>query len=210
MIALLIFLLATASSFDPVHIAPHHSSSSAPSASPPSHRTFLTSSSAPSASPPSRRTFLSSSIGAALLPLLPAAAPAAETRQGIAVTPLNAATNTFNGADFNGAPAPEGVSSIPYSSFLEALTKGEVAFVRFLAPDGDVAFATMKEPSAYFNKGEPLRIGEGMPLEQHRGYSTPLFVVRSVKDKGVPYTFEVPAMAKFRDGAGVSGGGRTQ
>jgi hypothetical protein len=59
--------------------------------------------------------------------------------------------------------------------------------VRFLAPDGDVAFATMKEPSAYFNKGEPLRIGEGMPLEQHRGYSTPLFVVRSVKDKGVPY-----------------------
>jgi hypothetical protein len=36
----------------------------------------------------------------------------------------------------------------------------------------------------------------GYPIEQHDGYSSPLFCVRAVKNANVPYTFVVPALMK--------------
>ena len=66
-----------------------------------------------------------------------------------------------------------------------------MTFVEFLAPDGDVAYATFKDGE------QKIRIGEGYPIEQHDGYSSPLFCVRAVKNAGVPYKFTVKGLAKY-------------
>lgn len=58
--------------------------------------------------------------------------------------------------------------SISYSDFLTKLQSDQVSFVSFLAPNGDVAYATLKQTSADGTSGgeaEPIRIGEGYPLE---------------------------------------------
>jgi len=38
----------------------------------------------------------------------------------------------------------------------------------------------------------------GYPVEESKGWSSPAFVIRSVKDKGVPYKFIVPELDKFK------------
>eukprot|EP00957_Ditylum_brightwellii_P196604 14979546-Ditylum_brightwellii.AAC.1 len=113
--------------------------------------------------------------------------------------------NAFNGLSFNYRGSEYGgldastlnEPSIPYKDFLAKLSAGEVEFVEFLAPDGDAAYATFtpKEGEA---KEKPIRIGEGFPIEQHDGWSSPAFVVRSLKEKGVPYKFTVPALAAYK------------
>jgi hypothetical protein len=65
-----------------------------------------------------------------------------------------------------------------------------VTFVEFLAPYGDVAYATLQS-----NNGRPIRVGAGYPIEQHDGYSSPAFAIRTVANAGVPYKFTVPALA---------------
>ena len=62
----------------------------------------------------------------------------------------------------------------------------QVEFVEFMAPNGDAAYATFK-PQEGENKEAPIRIGEGYPIEDPEGWSSPAFVVKSVKKKGVPY-----------------------
>jgi len=61
------------------------------------------------------------------------------------------------------------------------------------APDGDVAYATLKG-----KEGTPIRIGAGYPIEQHDGWSSPAFAVRTVKNAGVPYKFTVPGLEKYK------------
>ncbi len=65
-----------------------------------------------------------------------------------------------------------------------------------MAPDGDAAYVTFKAKEGGA-KASPIRIGEGYPVEQHDGYSSPMFCVRAVKNAGVPYKFTVPALAKI-------------
>ena len=93
--------------------------------------------------------------------------------------------------------------SITYADFNDKLKSGQIAFVEFLAPDGDVAYATIKTQSggdsatsSSTSSGNKVRIGEGYPIEQHDGYSSPMFCVRAVKNAGVPYKFVVPALMK--------------
>ena len=89
----------------------------------------------------SRRNAL---LGAAAL-LGPNVASAGETRQGVELTPFNSLAfqyrNSQNGG-LDGSTIAE--PSIPYSDFLDKLSTGGVEFVEFLAPDGDVAYATLK------------------------------------------------------------------
>mmetsp|Transcript_27192 Transcript_27192/g.31266 ORF Transcript_27192/g.31266 Transcript_27192/m.31266 type:complete len:218 (-) Transcript_27192:76-729(-) len=108
--------------------------------------------------------------------------------------------------------------SISYKDFLDKLTKGEVVFVEFLAPDGDVAYATVKvvEETTTVTKGEvgkdgeegqpittttsttvekKLRIGEGYPIELRDGISSPLFCIKAVKAANVPYKFTVKGLS---------------
>ena len=94
----------------------------------------------------SRRNALLSGAAAASAALLgPNVASAGETRQGVELTPFNSLAfqyrNSQNGG-LDGSAIAE--PSIPYSDFLDKLSTGGVEFVEFLAPDGDVAYATLK------------------------------------------------------------------
>jgi len=80
-------------------------------------------------------------------------------------------------------------ASIPYSEFLDKLNSGEVAFVEFLAPNGDAAYVTFKASNS-----SRIRIGEGYPMEDPLGWSSPAFVIKAVAKKGVPYKFVVPGL----------------
>jgi len=121
------------------------------------------------------------------------------TRGGVPLTPFNGLTfNYRGGTNNNGLDASTlNEPSIPYVDFLKRLDDGDVEFVEFLAPNGDAAYATFK-PKEGEEKSKPIRIGEGYPIEDPEGWSSPAFVVKSVKKKGVPYKFTVPALAKYK------------
>ena len=96
--------------------------------------------------------------------------------------PVEGESPTVDGSTINEA-------SIPYSEFLEKLSNDQVSFVEFLAPNGDAAYATMK------GDDKPIRIGEGYPIEDPLGWSSPAFVVKAVAKKSVPYKFVVPGLS---------------
>ena len=146
----------------------------------------------------SRRAFLTTGAAVAAAVIVPPTHPAnavqeAEYRQGVKVDAFNGLIFNYRGNDFNGLDAASigDEPSISYKDFNDKLRAGEVQSVEFLAPDGDVAYAVFKSDA-----GKKLRIGEGYPIEQHDGYSSPLFAVRAVKNAGVPYKFVVPSLAK--------------
>lgn len=149
-----------------------------------------------------RRGFLAG-VGGALTSIVASAQVASavqekETRQGIEVNAFNGLIFNYKGGDFNGLTASElGEPSVTYADFNEKLKAGEVEFVEFMAPDGDAAYVTFKAKEGEA-KQSPIRIGEGYPIEQHDGYSSPMFCVRTVKNAGVPYKFTVPALAKYK------------
>lgn len=144
-----------------------------------------------------RRSLLQASVAMATTLVSAAASASAvqepETRQGIPVTAFNGLIFNYRGSQYGGLEANElNEPSVSYKEFCERLSKGEVEFVEFLAPDGDAAYVTFKGDT-----GGPIRIGEGYPIEQHDGWSSPAFAVRTVKNAGVPYKFTVPALAKY-------------
>ena len=126
----------------------------------------------------------------------------AEVR-GTPVNAFNALAFQYRGSDFNGLTASDiDEPSISYQEFVSKLKSGEVLFVEFYAPDGDVAYATLKSPSNSpnnNNNNNKIRIGQGYPIEQHDGYSSPAFAIRTVKNANVPYKFVVPALAKSKE-----------
>ncbi|CAJ1934218.1 unnamed protein product [Cylindrotheca closterium] len=148
----------------------------------------------------SRRSFLSCALLVPSLLSMPQsswAAQEAEYRQGIEVNAFNGLIFNYRGGDFAGLDASTlNEPSIPYKTFCERLLKGEVDFVEFMAPDGDAAYVTFK-PKEGEGKVNPIRIGEGFPVEQHDGYSSPMFVVKTLKKYEIPYKFTVPGLAKF-------------
>jgi hypothetical protein len=141
-----------------------------------------------------RRSLLTTTAASFLaLSGLPFAARAetAEVR-GTKITPFNSLMFQYRGNDFGGLEESDIQGpSISYADFMVKLKAGDIDRVEFQAPDGDVAFCYIKGTT------EPLRIGSGYPIEQHDGYSSPLFAVRAVKNAGVPYKFVVPALAKI-------------
>ena len=82
--------------------------------------------------------------------------------------------------------------SITYADFLSKLESDKITHVTFLAPNGDKAYATVKNEDGTENK--PIRIGEGYPMEDPNGWSSPAFVVKAVAKRGVPYEFVVPGL----------------
>ena len=156
----------------------------------------------PKSSKLNRRSFVGESVvsGAVsgfLLSLLPKDHVAlADTGAEVRGTPVNAFNGLafqYRGSDFSGLPASDiNEPSISYQDFVSKLKSGDVQFVEFYAPDGDVAYATLK------SNHQKIRIGEGYPIEQHDGYSSPAFAIRTVKNANVPYKFVVPALAKSK------------
>jgi len=120
------------------------------------------------------------------------------TRGGVKLTPFNGLAFQYKGVDNNGLDASTlNEPSISYAEFLERMDKEEVEFVEFLAPNGDVAYVTFKSKEGA-SKEKPIRIGEGYPIEDPKGWSSPAFVVKSVKKKGVPFKFTLPMLANYK------------
>lgn len=112
----------------------------------------------------------------------------AEVR-GTAITPFNSLIFNYRGNDFGGLQASDlNEPSISYQDFMKRLQAGDIEFVEFMAPNGDIAYATLK------GENKSIRIGEGYPIEQADGWSSPAFVIRTVQNAGVPYQFTVPAL----------------
>ena len=123
---------------------------------------------------------------------------AAEDIRGIPLTPFNGLIFNYKGSDFAGLDASTlNEPSIPYQEFVQKLKGGQVAFVEFLAPYGDAAYVTFKDEKGNAS-GAPIRVGEGYPIEQHDGYSSPAFAIRTVVNEGVSYKFTVPGLAKYK------------
>jgi hypothetical protein len=142
----------------------------------------------------------------ALLTAQGAAAPAAGAAEvrGTAVTPFNSLAFQYRGGEFGGLRAEDvGEPSISYAEFSERLRRGDVAYVEFSAPFGDVARATIRRggdgggPADAAAATTTIRIGEGYPIEKHDGYSSPAFAIRAVQNAGVPYKFVVPGLDRY-------------
>lgn len=104
-----------------------------------------------------------------------------KTRGGVPLTPFNGLQFNYRGNQKNGLDASTlNEPSIPYLDFLKSLDQGEVEFVEFLAPNGDAAYATFKAKEGE-EKMKPIRIGEGYPIEDPEGWSSPAFVVKVSK-----------------------------
>jgi len=86
--------------------------------------------------------------------------------------------------------------SVPFIEFGEKMKNGEVAFVEFMAPNGETAYATFKDKESG-KESEPIRIGQGYPTGGKKSWSSPDYVIRSVSNYGVPYKFTVPMLAKY-------------
>lgn len=86
--------------------------------------------------------------------------------------------------------------SVPFIEFGEKMKNGEVLFVEFIAPYGEVAYVTFK-PKEGQPAPKPIRIGQGYPTTSKESWSSPDYVIRSVSNFGVPYKFTVPALKKF-------------
>jgi len=90
-----------------------------------------------------------------------------------------------------GAPKPTDEESVSFSAFVDAVNKGAVTMVDFYGPAGDKAYASFKE-------GGKIRIGEGFPMEIGNEPSSPLQVVRLLKQKEVPYKFHYLDNVKYQ------------
>lgn len=86
--------------------------------------------------------------------------------------------------------------SVPFIEFGQKMKDGEVTFVEFMAPNGEVAYATFKGKEG--KEEERLRIGQGYPTGGKNSWSSPDYVIRSVSNFGVPYKFTVPMLANYR------------
>jgi hypothetical protein len=141
---------------------------------------------------------------AIVVPSLQAKADTGAEVRGTKLTPLNGLAFNYRGTDYGGLTAAEiNEPSISYADFMVKLKAGEVELVEFLAPDGDAAYATLKPKAGGAGAGaagkeSPIRIGEGYPVEQHDGWSSPAFAVRAVKNAGVAYKFTVPALQAYK------------
>jgi len=110
------------------------------------------------------------------------------TRGGVKITPMNGLAFNYRGTDNPGLDASRlDEPSVSYAYFLDALDKGNVQFVEFFAPAGNVAYVTFKAIEGVCTNCRPVRIGEGYPVEDPRGFSSPAFVVKAVAKKEVPY-----------------------
>jgi hypothetical protein len=109
-----------------------------------------------------RRTVLCTGLALGTMMLgMPVYADTGAEVRGIGVNPFNSLIFQYRGSDYGGLKASDlNEPSIPYATFVERLKAGEVEFVEFLAPHGDVAYATFKTKNGE-GKSTPIRIGEG-------------------------------------------------
>jgi hypothetical protein len=140
-------------------------------------------SAAPSAfrgpSSPDRRAFAS----AALL----GAAFAAQAQASVFdSTCFGFGCNTYNGVDYGGMAAPTDEESIPFKDFMATLASPElrakVSKVDIYGAAGDRVYVTTAD-------GKRMRLGDGLPIEDSKGWSSSLWLVRILDNVSVPHTY---------------------
>lgn len=111
-------------------------------------------------------------------------------------TCLGFGCGSYNGPDYGGAPKLEtGEKNIDMPSFLKLVEEKRIEKVELLE-GGNVAYAYVaprrgdKEGAGEGKEAgaERVRIGEGFPVENGKTWSSPLWMVRILKDKQIPYT----------------------
>lgn len=76
-------------------------------------------------------------------------------------------------------------------AFLKAVDDKRIVNVELL-DGGNIAYATVREADAEAGGvTSRLRIGEGFPVDNPKAWSSPLWVVRILKDKQIPYTLKI-------------------
>jgi hypothetical protein len=145
------------------------------------------------------KTFTASVVAVVSVVNIPSNVALAEpTTNDIPWTAFNGLIFNYRGSGFNGLDASTlQEPSVPFVEFGSRLQRGEVDHVEFYAPDGDVAYVTFRKDGADTTE-PPIRIGEGYPIEQHDGYSSPAFVIRALKNYNVPYKFIVPGLDAYK------------
>lgn len=144
----------------------------------------------------SRRTAFAAS--GAFLASVATGMSSASAQDEIEWTAFNGLIFNYRGGQYGGLDGSTLTEpSVPFREFGERLKNDEVAFVEFMAPDGDKAYVTFKPTKEGEAIPKPIRIGDGYPIEQHDGWSSPAFVVRAVTRYNVPYKFTVPGLAAY-------------
>lgn len=151
-----------------------------------------------------RRSFLISGAAALMAGTAMTAPASADYRLGDPNSVIGREIQSFNGLiyNFKNTALDGGLDaskikgdSVPFIEFGEKMKNGEVAFVEFMAPSGEVAYATFKDKDG--KTAAPIRIGQGYPTGGKNSWSSPDFVIRSVSNFGVPYKFTVPGLKKY-------------
>jgi hypothetical protein len=129
----------------------------------------------------SRRSWLSGGV-AALVAGVPCAASAAlgkGTPVGREIDTFTSLIYNFKNTDLNGGLDASTLKepSVPFIEFGEKMLKKEVEFVEFMAPSGDIAYVTFKAGKGQ-KKKEPIRIGQGYPINKKGSWSSPDYVIR--------------------------------
>mmetsp|Transcript_4939 Transcript_4939/g.11990 ORF Transcript_4939/g.11990 Transcript_4939/m.11990 type:complete len:92 (+) Transcript_4939:2-277(+) len=82
------------------------------------------------------------------------------------------------------------MEEVSMKEFLEKVKGGGVQRVDFYGVNGERCMATMVG-------GKEIRVGEGFPTEDSRGYSSPLWVSRVLGNYGVPFKFHYLDNVKY-------------
>jgi hypothetical protein len=154
----------------------------------------------------SRRNFLSGGAaavaGTLLAPQVASAAFGAIPKDSVVQREMNSfrdLISNFKDTTLNGGLDASKINepSVSFLEFGEQMKNGQVDFVEFMAPEGNVAYATFKAKKGETETSNRIRIGEGYPTTSKNSWSSPDYVIRSVSNFGVPYKFTVPALAKY-------------
>lgn len=114
-------------------------------------------------------------------------------------TCLGFGCGSYNGPDYGGAPKLEtGEANVDMPAFLKLIDEKKIERVELLE-GANVAYAYIEKEEGAATTTERVRIGEGFPIENGKTWSSPLWVVRILKDKQIPYTlgFDLSGAAKM-------------
>lgn len=136
----------------------------------------------PPAAATDRRAFLAAAACAA------AAAPAMAQgpKSVFDSTCLGFGCNNYGGQDFTGMAAPAGEESLPFADFIAQLkdkaSVAKISGVDIYGAGGDRVYVS-------FSDGKKMRLGEGLPIDDSKGWSSPLWLVRILDNARVPHTY---------------------
>lgn len=135
-----------------------------------------------------RRAFLAAGILAAAVAVAPPPAGAKENFPSSVFdsTCLGFGCNSYGGIGFGGMAAPTDEDSIPFVDFTAQLkdpdAKSKISRVDIYGSAGDKVYVTYAD-------GKKIRLGEGTPIEDDKGWSSSLWLVRILDNVSVPHTY---------------------